>query len=170
MKKYFIYMLAMGLFSATTGVAQTGLDVNSKPTPVANNGSTGEKAFKSRTIRQDTNELFEIQGMGGTTFTSSNTMDGTTNSFKHSLQILVGLTPVPKTPVTTSTFQLIFYSPNDNIQQAASSAENKVNIYFPVAVYEDVRSKLEQAFAAKKKVTIKVIQRLDGYREGTIIF
>ncbi|MDZ4795168.1 MAG: hypothetical protein SGI83_12885 [Bacteroidota bacterium] len=168
MKKYFIYLLAAGLFSATTASSQA--DANANLNQASNGGGTGEKAFKTRMIREATNELFEIQGMGGTTFTSSNTMDGTSNSFKHSLQILIGLVPVAKTPNPTISFQLIFYSPNDNIQQAATSLENKVNIYFPIAVYDDIRSKLEQTFTARKKVTIKVVQQTNGYREGTIVF
>jgi hypothetical protein len=126
------------------------------------------KVFKIRTFTKETDEQFEIQGIGGTTFTTSNTIDGTANSYKHSLQIVVGLIPVNKTG--NISFQLTFYSPNDNIQQAAIYADGKVNVYFPEAVYEDIRTKLEQAFAAKKKVTLKVIQKKEGYREGTLVF
>ena len=113
------------------------------------------------------NDQFEIQGFGGTTFTASNTVDGSTNSYKHSLKIVVGLVPVVKTGNTN--FKLIFYSPTDNIQEAATYSDGTLNIYFPEAVYEDIKAKLEQAFAARKKVMVKVIQKPDGYREGTLV-
>lgn len=165
MKKHFFYFLCFGLFGATAAMAQQAETLVSAAAQDANKGA---RAFKTKTFVQDTNEQFEIQGFGGTTFITSNTVDGTYNSYKHSLQIVVGLIPVNKTG--NIAFQLTFYSPNDNIQQAAVYADSKVNVYFPEAVYEDIRTKLEQAFAAKKKVTLKVIQKTDGYREGTLIF
>ena len=42
------------------------------------------------------------------------------------------------------------------MQQAATYSDGTLNIYYPVAVYDDIRTKLEQAFAARKKVTVKV--------------
>ncbi len=165
MKKYFFYILSIGLFGVTGAMAQ---QMDSQVTAASQGTNQGTRAFKTKTFIQDTNEQFEIQGFGGTTFITSNIVDGTTNSYKHSLQIVVGLTPVNKTG--NIAFQLIFYSPNDNIQQAAVYADNKINVYFPEAVYEDIRTKLEQSFATKKKVTLKVIQKTDGYREGTLAF
>jgi hypothetical protein len=128
----------------------------------------GQQVFKYRnTITQDKTEQFEIQGLGGTNFTSSNTVDGTAGSYKHSLQISVALVPVNK--AGNSNYQLIFYSPNDNMPEAVTSKDGSVSIYYPLSVYDDIRSKLEQAFTARKKVTVKVTQKTNGYREGTLV-
>ncbi len=163
MKKYFFYTLCIVLSGSISVSAQESETISTRIKPM------GQQIFKVyNNPTQDKNDQFDIQGLGGTTFTSSNTIDGTANSYKHSLQIVVALTPVNKTG--NSDFQLIFYSPNENIQQAATYKDGTLNIFYPVAVYEDIKSKLEQAFAARKKVTVKVIQKTNGYREGTLIF
>lgn len=162
MKKYFFSFLCIAFLSSVSVSAQDSETIISRVKP------QGQQIFKVyNNPTRDKTDQFEIQGLGGTTFTTSNTIDGTANSYKHSLQIIVALTPVNKTG--NNNFQLIFYSPNDNIQQAATYNDGTLNIYFPVAVYDDIKTKLEQSFAARKKVTVKVIQKTNGYREGTLI-
>ena len=161
-KKYFC-LLFIALIGSISVSAQESETIIPRAKPI------GQQIFKIyNNPTQDKTDQFDIQGLGGTTFTSSNIIDGTANSYKHSLQIVVALTPVNKTE--KSDFQLIFYSPNDNIQQAAIYKDGRLNIYYPVGVYEDIKSKLEQAFAARKKVSVRVIQKTNGYREGTLIF
>ena len=162
MKKHFFYALCIALSGTISVSAQESETISTRIKPM------GQQIFKIyNNPTQDKTDQFEILGLSATTFTSSNTIDGTANSYKHSLQIVVVLTPANKTG--NSNFQLIFYSPNDNIQQAATYNDGLLNIYYPVAVYDDIKTKLEQAFTARKKVTVKVIQKTNGYREGTLI-
>jgi hypothetical protein len=162
MKKYFFYSVCIAFLGATGVSAQ-----NAESQFSAENPKSNRIAFKPVQPTQDKTDLFEIQSIGGTTFTASNTSDGSANSFKHSLQVVMTLVPVNKTGITS--FQLNFYSENDNIQQAATFTDGVLNIYYPVAVYEDIRIKLEQALAARKKVTVKVTQKTNGYREGVLV-
>jgi|CXWL01.1.fsa_nt_gi hypothetical protein len=164
MKKYFFYSFCIALLGPFMASAQPN---ETSPTKFLTDGS-GERVFKVyNNPLQDKTDQFDIQGLGGTTFTASNTSDGTKDSYRHSLQIV--LTLIPANKAGNNNFRLIFYSPNDNIQQAAAYSDGTLSIYFPEAVYEDIKSKLEQAFAARKKVAVKVIQKPDGYREGTLI-
>lgn len=128
----------------------------------------GRIIFKGDAILKDKLEEYQIAGIGTTSFKASNTVDGTANSFNHSLLIQVTLVPMNKASING--VNLVFYSPNDNIGHAASFKDGYLNIYYPVALYQSLRDKLEQAIAAKKKVTVKVIQKTDGYREGTLVF
>jgi hypothetical protein len=161
MKKHFFKALCIALLSTGSVTAQVSETEFSK-------APAGVRAFKVyNNPTQEKTDQFDIQGFGGTTFTASNTADGTTNSFKHSLQIIVTLVPVNKTG--NKNFQLNFYSPTENIQQAATYTDETLNIYYPVTVYDAIRAKLEQAFAARKKVMVKVIQKPNGYREGTLV-
>jgi hypothetical protein len=125
-------------------------------------------AFKEGAVEKDKIEEFEIAALGTTSFRTSNVMDGSVNSYSHSLLVQVALVPVSKNSVNG--INLVFYSPNDNISQAASYKDGYLNIYYPVALYQGLREKLEQAMAAKKKITVKTIQKKDGYREGTLAF
>lgn len=158
MKQLFFSFLLTGCL-AGTGLAQND----------SKNLNPGQLLFKVyNNPEKDQTDQFEIQALGTTTFTASNTADGSANSYRHSLQIVVGLIPVNRNASTS--FQLHFYSPNDNIQQAAMYKDGTLSIYYPVEVYDDIRAKLEQALAAKKKVSVKVVQKTNGYREGTLLF
>ena len=162
MKKYFFCILAVTLLDIMNVSAQ-----NETLAEGMKNGIGNQRAFKVyNNPTQDKTDQFEIQGFGGTTFTASNTADGSTNSYNHSLKVIVGLVP---NKAGNNNFQLNFYSPGENIQQAATYTDGILNIYYPVSVYDAIRSKLEQAFAAKKKVTVKVIQKPNGYREGVLV-
>lgn len=159
MKKYLFYILSILFAGTLTASAQP-----SETTPLK--GTTGQRVFKVyNNPTQEKTDQFDITGFGGTTFTASNTTDGTTNSFNHNVQIIVGLT----TAKAGNNFQLNFYNSPNSIQQAATYTDGTLNIYYPVQLYDAIRTKLEQAFAARKKVTVKVIQKPNGYREGTLI-
>jgi len=164
MKKYFFYAILISLFSTVNAAGQATEGATSSRTTI----TPAKRVFKVyNSLTEEKNDQFEIQGLGGTTFTASNMVDGSTNSYIHSLRIVVSLVPVIKTG--NPNFRLVFYSPSDNIQEAATYSNGTLNIYFPEAVYEDIKTKLEQAFATKKKVMVKVIQKPDGYREGTLV-
>lgn len=124
-------------------------------------------AFKARQPQEDKSEIFEVAGLGQTTYTASNTEDGSVKSYDHQLRIVVSLNTVGN---KASSCQLVFYSAGDKIQQAASADNGQVNVYYPVSVYESVRSRLEQALTARKKVQVKITQKTNGYREGVLMF
>jgi hypothetical protein len=133
------------------------------------NGQGGfrKPAFKARQPTEDKSEIYDVTGIGQTTYLASNTMDGTIASYEHSIRIQVGLT----TPAAKGmNCQLIFYGPNEKVQQAVSSDNGAVSIYYPIAVYESMRSRLEQALAARKKIQVKVALKTNGYREGVLVF
>jgi hypothetical protein len=125
-----------------------------------------DKVFVPVNPSQDKTDLFEITGIGNVIYTTSNVADATANSYKHSLKITIELFT---TKNKTGNYQLIFSSPEEKIPYSASFVNDMLNIYYPLSVYEGIREKLDQAFAAKKKVQIKVIQKTNGYREGTLI-
>lgn len=153
------YLLPFLLLTVVTVSAQEG----------SKTLNPGQLLFKvNNNPSQDQTDQFDIQGLGSTSFTVSNTADGSSNSYRHALNVVVSLIPVSKT--AGSNFQLHFYSPGENIQQAASYKDGVLNIYYPVALYEDIRNRLEQALAARKKVTVKVVQKPNGYREGSVVF
>ena len=116
--------------------------------------------------KEDKTDQFELIGFGNTSFSASNVSDGTAGSFNHNVQIVVGLVAIK---AGTNSFQLNFYTSPNNVQQAASFNNGVLNIYYPIALYDAIRTKLEQAFAAKRKVIIKVTQKPNGYREGILL-
>lgn len=161
MKKIMAFALFVALFLSVNSFAQQS------ETSQGTNMTPPSRVFKVyNNPKEEKTDQFDITGFGGTTFTASNMADGTTNSYNHNVQVIVGLTT---TKAGNNTFQLNFYSSSTNIQQAATYADGTLNIYYPIELYDAVRSKLEQAFAARKKVTVKVIQKPNGYREGTLV-
>jgi hypothetical protein len=165
MKKNLACTLLIMLFFADPLMAQ-----NSETTQnaAASRFTTRQQVPKTENPAQDKTDQFEIQGLGGTTFTASNTYDGGMNSFKHSLLVTVTLVPINK--VGTNNFQIVFYSESAGIPQAASYNGGILNVYYPISFYEGIKEKLEQSIAAKKKIFVKVIQTTTGYREGSLIF
>lgn len=110
---------------------------------------------------------FEVTGISGTIFSTYNVTDGTRNSYNNAQQIIVTLIPADK---TKGVFQLTFFSPGEAVLKTASYEKNVLNIYYPIALYESIKDRLDQSFATKKKVMIKVTEKTDGYREGVLSF
>lgn len=126
-----------------------------------------KRIFKTRQPEKDLTESWEVSGFGQTIYTASNVMDGSASSFQHTIRIVVGLsTPANK----KSSYQLVFYGADEKIQQAASLENGVVSIYYPLATYEGLRSRLEQALVARKKIQVKMAQKTNGYREGVLVF
>ncbi len=129
-------------------------------------GSTSKAMYKAQNPAQDKTDIFEVTGTGGATFTTTNISDGTSSSYKHSLRIILALI----TKDNKGHVNLVFYTEGDNMPYAAASENGALNVYYPRSMYESIKEKLDQWIAAKKKIQIKVIQKTDGYREGTLIF
>jgi hypothetical protein len=164
MLKHLLILLATGI--SVVSWSQSSETVVDEPARVID-GEIKKPVFKARQPMEDKVETIEVSGLGQTTYTTSNTVDGSVKSFEHSLRIVVSLNTVGGKP---SSCQLIFYTAGDKIQQAAASDNGQVNIFYPVSVYESIRTRLEQALTARKKVQIKVTQKTTGYREGVLMF
>lgn len=165
MKKHFFLILSFSFFIALAGSAQ-----NTQMTDAVSGSSNGSQKISYKmnsAIKENTLDQFDIQSIGGTTFTASNTANGTANSFLHNLQINVTLLPTNKT--LKSSIQLIFYSTPVNIYQAAYNNDGVIAVFFPMSMYDGIKKSLEESIAAKKKVVVKVVQKTDGYREGTLV-
>jgi len=161
MKKYFFYTLGFVLFVSISAAAQ--------PTDATNisRADAGFRRFKPINPLTDKTDQVDITGMGAATFTTSNKADGTTNSYKHAQKISITLIPAGG---KAGSYQLIFYPESEEVPYAAVYNEGTLNIYYPINLFTTIRATLEQAFAAKKKVSVKVIQKADGYREGKLVF
>jgi hypothetical protein len=164
MKKYFVLSFALLFSFCLTAFSQTNLSLSQETQ------TGGQKmAFKTnRELKENTADVFDIQSIGGTTFTTSNVADGTTASFTHNT--LVNVTLVPAVKPEKNKIQLVFYSSSVNIYQAAMNMDGTINVFYPISLYDAIREKLDQALAAKKKVQVKVVQQTSGYREGSLIF
>jgi hypothetical protein len=146
----------------------TGLAEAQDPMGNIITGSNGGTriAFKAQNPSQDKTDILTVTGVDGAVFTTSNTADGTPNSYNHNLRITVSLV----TNVKSSRYQLVFYSSGEDMPYAAATDNNVVSVYFPVSAYESIKQKLDQSLAARKTVQLKVTQKTDGYREGTLVF
>jgi hypothetical protein len=163
MKKQFMAMLLMtGIFSLNAG-AQSEKD----PNVFQSGGVLTKRAFKTDLPAADKTENFEVKAVSGVTISTSNTADGSQNSYKHALRITMDLM---MSDVKAGNYRLVFYSEGENIPFAVSRQDGFVSIYYPVSIYSDIREKLDQAFASRKKVTIKVTEKTTGYREGILVF
>jgi hypothetical protein len=124
-------------------------------------------SFKVHNPQQDKTDMLIVTGIGSVSFATSNTSDGTSNSYYHSQRITMPLQVSSVKPVNVS---LIFYSSGDKIPYAATSGDEGVNVYYPINLYEEIKQRLEQSLSAKKKVQLKVTQKTDGFREAVLLF
>lgn len=165
MKKYLFGSLIFMLLFSTVSIAQQS--DNATTQPPGNERLKLRKVFKPDNPTVDKTDVIDITGMKGATFTVSNKADGSEYSYDQSLRIVLGLQPANN---KSGDFQVVFYSPAEKIPYAVTQEGGMTTIYYPVATYEGVRQNLEQALAARKKVQLKIIQKTDGYREGSLIF
>jgi len=160
------WVLILGISVSTISIAQKS-EVDMNAPGVITDATLQKRAFKAAQPTEDKSEIWEVTALGQTTYTASNVMDGSVSSFQHTLRIVVGLT----TPANkNSTYQLVFYGADEKIQQAAGLDNGVVSVYYPLATYEALRSRLEQALLARKKVQVKMTQKTNGYREGVLVF
>jgi hypothetical protein len=161
MKKHILSVLSALLLTSFLATAQKVLSVADE---VVGSGSISNA--RKGSVTEDKTETSDITGIGASTFSTSNTFDGTTKSYKHNLKITLELlTSAGK----ASTYQLVFYSPDDQQLFAANSNAGVNYIYYPISFYEGIKLKLEQSLAARKKIQVKVTFKKDGFREGVLI-
>lgn len=162
MKRIFMSLLAIG-FLSTTLLAQNNPAMNVEQQA---NAKVKSAMLVNNPVK-DQFYSFDIIGTSGTVFTTSNFTDGTTNSYINTQQIIVTLIPADK---TKGTFQVIFFTHSDEVLKTASYENNVVKVFYPIALYDDIKGKLEASFAAKKKVVVNVTEKTNGYREGVLSF
>ncbi len=161
MKKYMSSVLIALLFTSFLANAQKVVSAVDEVTGSGNNSNNRKGA-----VTEDKTEIADITGMGTSTFSTSNTFDGTTKSYKHNLKITLELFT---TAGKASNYQLVFYSPDDQQLFAANSSAGVNYIYYPLSFYEGIKLKLEQSLTAKKKIQVKVTFKKDGFREGVLV-
>ena len=180
-KKYSIILLAIifiipGLPAQVTRPGSVRQGVITKTLPVQKSDSSkaatqvvpAEESKPTQPI--DKVDQFQIIRAFGTTFSATNFFDGSPKSYNHTMQISIGL--VPEGILGGSNFQLVFYSPSDKIAQACyyESQQQVLLIYYPISMYDYIKEELAKAFDNNKKITIRITQRADGYREGNVYF
>ena len=94
--------------------------------------------------------------------TISNIADGTEMSYYHQLRIAYPLSATNG----KNNFQLVFYGENDKIPYAVNTDGTATIIYLPITIHEYFKAKLDQAFAARKKVQLKLNVLASGLREA----
>ncbi len=166
MKKYSFYLLGLLFFVSLSTAAQTIMTDAVTPSR-ADLNSGRVYIFKPRNPSSDKTDQFDMTGMGAAVFTASNVADGTIESYKHAQKISITLIPANN---KAGSFQLLFYPESEHIPYAATNENGEVSIYYPLNLFNAIRGLLEESFTAKKKVTVKVIQKTNGYREGTLVF
>ena len=122
--------------------------------------------FKPQNPTADKSETISVTGTRAASFSTSNTADGSANSYKHSLRVTVPLNTNSK----TNDFQLVFYSENENIPYAVLQNGSTISIFFPMSVYESITEQLKDAISARRQVQVKVTQKTNGYREASLVF
>lgn len=172
MKKHLFLTVCVVMLVSFFALAQTDKELTASrevkdPGLILTGPASQRMQFKVRNPAEDKTELFDVTGVGGAVFTSSNTADGTVNSFKHSLRINL---PLTVSNSKGSNFQLVFYSETENIPFAATVENGTFSVYYPLSMYESIKQKLDQYLPARKKIQLKVIQKTNGYREGTLTF
>jgi len=162
-KQSLLLLLLAGMLSVQVQAQKSEED----PETVRSGNVLMKRAFKTEMPAADKAEAWDVKGINSVVFATSNTADGSYNSYKHNLRITIGLL---MTDVKAGKFQLVFYSAGENMPYAMSRLDGITTIYYPVAIYDDIRQKLEQSLATRKKVTIKVTEKTNGFKEGVLSF
>jgi hypothetical protein len=124
--------------------------------------------YKSGIVTEDKAEVLSITGFGtNVSFTASNVGDGTSNSFNHIQRVSLPLLVAGGKPANV---QLVFYSPGEKIPFTVVATEGAVTVYYLIDLYDDIKKRLTDAFAARKKVQLKVDLKKDGFREAVLTF
>ena len=160
MKKKLLLIVCGILFSSLFAFSQNESLVDART-------KSGLGSFKATLPTDDKTETIDITGSKLASISVSNTADGSLNSYKHALRIVLSLT---NSNPRSAAIQLVFYANNESIQYAEFNDKGTINIYYPSEVYETIRQRLDESFNARKKVQVKIVEKTNGYREGTLIF
>jgi hypothetical protein len=112
----------------------------------------------------DNVELIDVVALGTSSFKVSNMADGTYGSYDHSLRITY---PLVLAGGKTG-YLLCFYGASEKIPYSVETKAGLTTIYFPVSSHDVIKARIEQTLATKKKITIKLSQLADGYREAQV--
>ena len=118
--------------------------------------------FKAVKITSPQQETFEVLSLGTPIFTVSNIADGSWESYSHNLRVAYPL----QIGGGRTGFQLIFYGLNDKIPYAVAQEGNITSVYVPYSVHDQLKGKIEQTLAARKKVQLKINLLPSGLREA----
>lgn len=162
-KQAIVILLLAGIFSTQVSAQQFEQD----PNVIQGKATAGKRLFKTEAPTADKTENFDVKAIGSVSFAASNTADGSSNSYKHSLRITMSL--IMSDP-KAGNYALVFYTPGESIPLSVEKTAGQVTIYYPASVYSDIKEKLEQALLARRKVTIKVTEKTTGFREGVLSF
>jgi hypothetical protein len=120
--------------------------------------------FKPVRSGVDNVELIEVIALGTPSFKVSNMADGTYSSYDHSIRITY---PLVLAGGKTG-YLLCFYGSAEKIPYSVETKGGITTIYFPFATHEMVKARIDQMLTTKKKITIKLSQLADGYREALL--
>lgn len=125
----------------------------------------GAQVFKHARVLNDQTETIEVTGLSSPTFTVSNLVDGTAESFNHKLRITYTL----QTTGGKGSYQLVFFGDDEKVPYAVNAENGVTTIYMPYVVHDHLKSKLDQSLSAKKKVQLKITSLTTGVREAVWI-
>lgn len=126
----------------------------------------GNLAFKPVRPMQSKEETLDITGFGTPVIAVSNTADGTAKSYQHSFRVTYPLLIAGG----KSGYFLVFYGDSEAIPYAVQTESTGISVYFPYVAHEQIKNKIEQSLLARKKVQLKVTQKVEGYREAVLSF
>lgn len=144
--------------------AQTDVDSKAINNTSKENGKL-QLMLRTKPPVADRTQILDIVSIKRTSFIVSNTGDGTEESYKHSKHIILELLASNNT-----SYEIVFYSPEEKIPLVFSNASGKSIIYYPISMYDVIKQKLDQSFVSKKKVQVQIVEKTTGFREVSLIF
>lgn len=166
MKKFVSLMIAV--FCGISLYAQK-TDSGFTNDPAGNNRTANTKEqYYALHPKEDKSLVIEITGLSNMSFTVANTADGTSAGmgYNRSENIVISL----QTNSKDTAYQLVFYSEKENFQKILSEDGKTRSVYYPMAMYSDIKQKLEQYITLKKKIQLKLSLRKEGYSEAKLLF
>jgi hypothetical protein len=155
-------VLVLGVnYISSAQPSETGFSVQNSELKSAN------RAFKTQLPSIDKVEQFTVTGMGSLLFSASNTADGSYESYNHTQRITLPLLVSSPKPIKV---QVLFYGQGEKIQFASTNENDAITVYYPQSFFQEIKQRLEQSLAAKKKIVLTVTQKTTGFREATLQF
>ena len=119
--------------------------------------------FKPVSPAEPTQDILEIVGFGLPSFSISNIADGTEESYAHHLRVSYPL----QVAGGRTGYQVVFYGAGEKIPYSVVKEDASTLIYFPYQIHDQLKSRVEQALSARKKVQLKITIKPSGLREAT---
>jgi len=118
--------------------------------------------FKPESPAEAIQETFDILGFGVPSFSISNHANGTEESYLHQLRVSYPLL----ISGGKSNIQIIFYGIGDKVPYSVVKEDTGAIVYFPLQVHDQLRTRVEQAIASRKKVQLRINIKPSGFREA----